>query len=65
IHLWDGHLARPNIGDGQDAHPTRKFGIFFYLSVPKAYGMASLRDAARTRTLSVRAASRRERHFEF
>ncbi|MEH2191805.1 MAG: hypothetical protein V7K98_03945 [Nostoc sp.] len=32
--MWDGHLARPNIGDGQDAHPTRKFGIFFYLEVP-------------------------------
>ena len=24
--LWDGHLARPNLG-GQDAHPTRDQGF--------------------------------------
>jgi hypothetical protein len=24
----------PYIWDGQDAHPTRKFGMFFYLEVP-------------------------------
>ncbi|MEH2201816.1 hypothetical protein [Nostoc sp.] len=40
--LWDGHLARPNIGDGQDAHPTRKFGIFFYLEVPKVRNLCSM-----------------------
>jgi hypothetical protein len=32
IFLWDGHLARPNIGDGQDAHPTK--WIIYFLESP-------------------------------
>ncbi|WP_332993609.1 hypothetical protein [Scytonema sp. PRP1] len=31
---WAGKPAL-NIGTGGDTHPTRKFGIFFYLEVPK------------------------------
>jgi hypothetical protein len=30
-----GILPALNIGTGGDTHPTRKFGIFFYLEVPK------------------------------
>jgi hypothetical protein len=33
--LWGGHPARPKHGTGVDTHPTRKFGMFFYLSVPQ------------------------------
>ncbi|MBN3925375.1 hypothetical protein [Nostoc sp. NMS4] len=32
--LWGGHLTRPNNGTGEDTHPTRKSGMFFYLEVP-------------------------------
>ncbi len=27
--------ARPEYRTGEDTHPTRKFGMFFYLEVPK------------------------------
>ncbi|WP_334944343.1 hypothetical protein [Nostoc sp.] len=29
-----GRKARPEYRTGEDTHPTRKFGMFFYLSVP-------------------------------
>jgi hypothetical protein len=32
--LWGGHPARLWDGTGGDTHPTRKFGMFFYLEVP-------------------------------
>jgi hypothetical protein len=33
--LWGGHPARPEYRTGADTHPTRKFGMFFYLEAPK------------------------------
>jgi hypothetical protein len=32
--LWGGQHERPKSGTGGDTHPTRKFGMFFYLEVP-------------------------------
>jgi hypothetical protein len=32
--LWDGHLARPNLG-GQDAHPTRDKGFQKKSCIPR------------------------------
>jgi hypothetical protein len=32
--LWGGQHERPKSRTGGDTHPTRKFGMFFYLEVP-------------------------------
>jgi hypothetical protein len=37
--LWGGQHERPKFGTGGDTHPTRKFGMFFYLEVRPYYGI--------------------------
>jgi hypothetical protein len=34
--LWGGQHERSKSGTGGDTHPTRKFGMFFYLQVPNS-----------------------------